>query len=215
MSQGGEIAADAVRDMLVGLADALQDAQGTLTEAARTSDAGHGYEIPYLDFAFEVEFSEESEANQPTRLRLLPKARRHLDDAGRETRITSSISGRLATVPAHGGRPETLLDLGLSDMEGRARRQRLDIQVSSMAGERLGGVPVSLQVDVEMTERLLGYRPSAEQRLSILPSQRLTTSEDGSAHLVVELASLRRKQVVVQVESRGAIGRVLLPGDLS
>lgn len=215
MSQGGEIAADAVRDMLVGLADALQDAQGTLTEAARTGDGGHGYEIPYLDFAFEVEFSEESEANRPTRLRLLPKARRHVDETERETRITSSISGRLATVPAQGGRPETLLDLDVSPVEGRARRERLDILVSSMAGERLGGVPVSLQVDVEMTERLLGYRPTAQQRLSLLASQRLTTREDGSARLVVELAALRGKQVVVQVESRGAIGRVLLPGDRS
>lgn len=215
MSQGGEIAADAVRDMLVGLADALQDAQGTLTEAARTGDGGHGYEIPYLDFAFEVEFSEESEANRPTRLRLLPKARRHVDETERETRITSSISGRLATVPAQGGRPETLLDLDVSPVEGRARRERLDILVSSMAGERLGGVSVSLQVDVEMTERLLGYRPTAQQRLSLLPSQRLTTREDGSARLVVELAALRGKQVVVQVESRGAIGRVLLPGDRS
>ncbi|MEQ6918136.1 hypothetical protein [Halomonas aquatica] len=215
MSKGGQVAADAVRDMLVGLADALQDAQGTLTEAARTSDAGHGYEIPYLDFAFEVEFTEETEADKPTRLRLLPKARRDVDDAGRETRISSSISGRLATVPAHGGRPETLLDLGLSALEGRAKRQRLDIQVSSMAGERLGGVPVSLQVDVEMTERLLGYRPSPQQRLSLLSSQRLTTREDGSTHLAVDIAPLRGKQVVVQVESRGAIGRVLLPGELS
>lgn len=215
MSKGGQVAADAIRDMLLGLADAMQDAQGTLSEAARTSDAGHGYEIPYLDFVFEVEFSEETEASQPTRLRLLPKARRQVDEAGRETRVTSSISGRLATVPAHGGRPETLLDLSLSAVEGRASRQRLDIQVSSMAGERLGGVPVSLQVDVEMTERLLGYRPSAQQRLSLLPSQRLTTREDGSAHLAVELSSLRGRQVVVQVESRGAIGRLLLPGEFS
>ncbi|MBB3183261.1 hypothetical protein FHR95_000802 [Halomonas fontilapidosi] len=215
MSQGGQIAADAVRDMLVGLADALQDAQGTLSEAARTGDAGHGYEIPYLDFAFEVEFHEEAEANQPTRLRLLPKARRDHQETGRETRISSSISGRLATVPSHGGRPETLLDLDVSAVEGRAKRERLDIQVSSMAGEQQGGVPVSLQVDVEMTEQLLGYRPSAQQRLSLLSSQRLTTREDGSAHLVIDLASLRGKQVVVQVESRGAIGRVLLPGDLS
>ncbi|WFM72883.1 hypothetical protein [Halomonas sp. CKK8] len=215
MSKGGQVAADAIRDMLLGLADAMQDAQGTLSEAARTSDAGHGYEIPYLDFVFEVEFSEETEASQPTRLRLLPKARRQADEAGRETRVTSSISGRLATVPAHGGRPETLLDLSLSAVEGRASRQRLDIQVSSMAGERLGGVPVSLQVDVEMTERLLGYRPSAQQRLSLLPSQRLTTREDGSAHLAVELSSLRGRQVVVQVESRGAIGRLLLPGEFS
>lgn len=215
MSQGGQIAADAVRDMLVGLADALQDAQGTLSEAARTGDAGHGYEIPYLDFAFEVEFHEETQADQPTRLRLLPKARRDHQEAGRETRITSSISGRLATVPSHGGRPETLLDLDVSAVEGRAKRERLDIRVSSMAGEQLGGVPVSLQVDVEMTERLLGYRPSAQQRLSLLSSQRLTTREDGSAHLVIDLASLRGKQVVVQVESRGSIGRVLLPGDLS
>lgn len=215
MSKGGQVAADAIRDMLLGLADAMQDAQGTLSEAARTSDAGHGYEIPYLDFVFEVEFSEETEASQPTRLRLLPKARRQVDEAGRETRVTSSISGRLATVPAHGGRPETLLDLSLSAVEGRASRQRLDIQVSSMAGERLGGVPVSLQVDVEMTERLLGYRPSAQQRLSLLPSQRLTTREDGSAHLAVELSSFSGRQVVVQVESRGAIGRLLLPGEFS
>ncbi|MDX1465853.1 MAG: hypothetical protein R3215_09165 [Halomonas sp.] len=215
MSQGGQIAADAVRDMLVGLADALQDAQGTLTEAARTGDAGLGYEIPYLDFAFEVEFSEEAEADRPTRLRLLPKARRDHRETERETRVTSSISGRLATVPARGGRPETLLDLAVTAVEGRARRQRLEVLVSSMAGERLGGVPVSLQVDVEMTERLLGYRPTAQQRLSLLSSQRLTTREDGRTDLVVDLASLRGKQVIVQVESQGAIGRIQLPGDRS
>lgn len=215
MSQGGQIAADAVRDMLVGLADALQDAQGTLSETARTGDSEHGYEIPYLDFVFEVEFTEETETNQPPRLTLLPRARRAQDESERETRITSSIAGRLATVPSHGGRPETLLDLGLSAVAGRAREQRLDILVSSMDGERLGGVPVSLQVDIEMTERLFGYRPSAQQRLSVLPSQRLTTRQDGSTHLIATLSPLRGKQVVVQVESKGAIGRVLLPGDSS
>ncbi|SDO70361.1 hypothetical protein SAMN04487957_11058 [Halomonas shengliensis] len=214
MSKGGEVVADAVREMLLGLADALDDAQSTLSETARTSDTGHGYEIPYLDFTFEVEFSEEqSQGDRPPRIALLPKARRAGGEGERETRISSSISGRLATVPVQGGRPETLLDLTLKPVDGRPRQWRLGVAVSNLAGERLPGVPVSLQVDAAMTEQLLGHRPSAEQRLGLLTTQRLTTGVEGGAELVIDTASLRGRRVVVQVEARGAIGRVILPGE--
>ncbi|NAW35740.1 hypothetical protein [Halomonas alimentaria] len=214
MSKGGEVVADAVREMLLGLADALDDAQSTLSETARTSDAGHGYEIPYLDFTFEVEFSEEeSQGDRPPRIALLPKARRARDDVERETRISSSISGRLATVPVQGGRPETLLDLTLLPVDGRRRQWRLGIEVSNLAGERLPGVPVALQVDAAMTEQMLDHRPSAEQRLGLLKTQRLITGVEGGAELIIDTAVLRGQRVVVQVEARGAIGRVILPGE--
>lgn len=214
MSKGGQLVTDSVRDMLLGLADALDDAQTTLMESARVSDAGHGFSIPHLDFTFEVEFAEEAQADtsQPARMRLLPKTRRASDESERELRISSSISGRLASVPVQGGQPETLLDLELQDVEGAPGKRRLIVRLSNTAAERLASVPVSLQVDSDMTERLKEPRPTSKERLGLLRTQRLTTDANGRAELVIDVAPLGSRKLVVQVEARGAIGRVILTG---
>ncbi|WP_404297031.1 hypothetical protein [Halomonas sp.] len=213
MSRGGQIAADAVRDMLVGLADALRTAQDTLSEAGRISEGGMGYEIPYLDFTFEVEFSEQT-SNQPSTaapiLKLFPRT--SSSGGNRETDITSRISGRLVSTPTHGGRPAALLEMALvHNADGPA----IDILLSNTAGERLTDAFIELQVDVDMTERLIGFRPTPTQRLALLPSQTVLTDEQGYVQLSLSTGSLGGKSVVVKAEAQGAVTRLIVGGSES
>jgi hypothetical protein len=214
MSRGGQIAADAVRDMLVGLADALRTAQDTLSEAGRISEGGMGYEIPYLDFTFEVEFSEQT-SNQPdTSLPVLKLFPRMSSSGGlnRETDITSRISGRLVSTPSHGGRPAALLEMVLvQNVDGPA----LDILLSNTAGERLTEAFIELQVDADMTERLIGFRPTPNQRLALLSSQTVLTDDQGYVQLPLSIGSLGGKQVVVKAEAQGAVTRLIVGGSES
>lgn len=214
MSRGGQIAADAVRDMLVGLADALRTAQDTLSEAGRISEGGMGYEIPYLDFTFEVEFSEQV-SNQPSTVAPLLKLFPRTSSSGglnRETEITSRISGRLVSTPTHGGRPAALLEMALvHDEHGPA----IDILLSNTAGERLTEAFIELQVDADMTERLIGFRPTPTQRLALLTSQTVLTDDQGYVRLPLSIGSLRGKQVVVKAEAQGAMTRLIVGGSES
>lgn len=213
MSGGGQVAADAVRDMLVGLADALRMAQDTLSEAGRVSDARLGYEIPYLDFTFEVEFSEqtarETSAGHLPLLKLAPRAGSSLV-ARQATEVTSRISGRLVATPSHGGRPAALLELSLVAAE---QGPAIEIQLGNTAGELLGDALVELQVDVEMTERLTGSRPEAGLRLEVLATQIALTNDRGVARVPVEMARLQGQRLVVKAESQGAMARMILGGD--
>lgn len=214
MSRGGQIAADAVRDMLVGLADALRTAQDTLSEAGRISEGGMGYEIPYLDFSFEVEFSEQT-SNQPEStlpiLKLFPRTSSS-GGLNRETDITSRISGRLVSTPTHGGRPAALLEMVLVTSEGGPV---LDILLSNTAGERLTEAIIELQVDADMTERLMGFRPTPAQRLELFSSQTVLTDEQGNVRLPLSTGALGGKQVVVKAESQGAVTRLIVGGSVS
>lgn len=214
MSRGGQIAADAVRDMLVGLADALRTAQDTLSEAGRISEGGMGYEIPYLDFTFEVEFSEETtnrSNNAATLLKLFPRTSSS-GGLNRETDISSRISGRLVSTPTHGGRPAALLEMALGHSDDG---QFIDILLSNTAGERLSEAYIELQVDADMTERLIGFRPTPAQRLALLSSQMVLTDDQGYAQLSLHTVPLSGKQVVVKAEAQGAVTRLIVGGSAS
>ena len=102
MSRGGQVTAEAVRQMLVELADALRTAQHALSADASSGEGGGGrmgYEIPYLDFSFEVEFtSKEGEGGVAPILALRPRfGPSPTTDTTKE--ITSQVSGRLVSVP--------------------------------------------------------------------------------------------------------------------
>lgn len=215
MSRGSKVTAEAIRQMLVGLAEALRTAQNSLTTEARSAELGGvGYEIPYLDFAFEVEFTsrEAEEGNPVVELRPRYGSPPMTNDA---KEITSRVAGRLVSVPPHGGKPAPRLDLRLQEV---GKDLLLLIQLTNAAGELLAGVPVALEVDVETTERLTGRRPAAEERLSLLETQVTRTDDDGQGRVKLDRASLNHgARVVVRAEARGASARIVIsdPGEVA
>lgn len=215
MSRGSQVTAEAIRQMLVGLAEALRTAQNSLATEARSGELGGvGYEIPYLDFAFEVEFtSQEEEEGNPVvvlRPRFGPSP---TTNATKE--ITSRVAGRLVSVPPHGGKPAPRLDLRLQEV---GKDLVLLIQLTNTAGEILAGAPVALEVDVETTERLTGRRPAADERLSLLATQMTRTDDEGQGRVKLDRASLSHGvRVVVRAEARGASARIVIsdPGEVA
>ena len=211
MSRGGQVTAEAVRQMLVGLADALRTAQDTLSADASSGEGGGGrmgYEIPYLDFSFEVEFSsKEGEGGAAPILALRPRfGSSPTTDTTKE--ITSQVSGRLVSVPPHDGKPAPLLDLRL---EGEGDGSILAVELTNLAGEIMSGVPVALELDLEMTERLMGRSPDAEERLTLLGTQVVRTDAAGRARVPLTPSVLGEGgRVVVRAEARGASARIVV-----
>ncbi len=215
MSRGGQVTAEAIRQMLVGLADALRTAQNSLAADAQSGELGGiGYEIPYLDFSFEGEFtSREEQEGQPI-LALRPRfGASPTTDTTKE--ITSRVAGRLVSVPPHGGSPTPLLDIRLVE-EGE--RLVLALRLTNAAGEVLSGTQVALQVDDDVTERLTGRRPSTEERLNLLAIQVIRTDGDGRGRVGLNPGALEDgARVVVHAEARGATARIIVsdPGGVA
>jgi hypothetical protein len=208
MSRGGRVTAEAVREMLVGLADALRTAQETLADSGRGGDPDSpAYAIPWLEFSFDVEFSSREEAAGSPLLTLRPRA----GGAHTATEISSRVSGRLVSVPRHGGRPAPLLELRPVDGEdGRS----VEVALANSAGEVLAGARVALEVDADMTERLTGTPPAAELRLGLLAAQTVRTDAGGHARVVVNAHRLASGQrVVLRAEAEGATARIVIAGD--
>lgn len=210
MSRGGQVTAEAVRHMLVGLADALRTAQETLSSDARGGDGGgRGYDIPYLDFAFEVEFtSREGEDSTPI---LALRPRFGVGTSSSTTKdVTSRVSGRLVSVPPHGGRPAPRLDLRL---RGEGNSLELEIELTNTAGEALVGVLVALEVDADMTERLTGRLPDSEERLSLLASQAVRTDAEGRARVpILQQGLAPEHRIVIRGEAVGSSARIIVAG---
>jgi hypothetical protein len=209
MSRSRRVTAEAVREMLVGLADALRTAQETLSDSGRGGDAsGPAYAIPSLDFSFHVEFSsrEETPGGAPL-LMLRPRP----GGTHTTTEVSSRISGRLVSVPRHGGRPAPLLELrAMDDEAGRS----VEVALANTAGEVLAGAQVALEVDADMTERLTGKLPSADLRLGLLSAQIVRTDAGGHAHVAVDASRLATgERVVLRAEAEGVSARIVIAGE--
>ena len=193
--------AEAIAQLLGGLAEAVADAQEAMAEIPAADAFGRPlpvYQIPSLDFTFEIEAFE-----TPARPGVLPLLRIAPLTAGRPGgSIQSKISGRIVAVPPNGGLPEARILLAFSDSV-------LRLQLSNALGERLAGETLELEFDAAASQALHGTSLSAEARLRLLGEQRLTTDADGATRTAVDTSVLSGgRTAVILVRGAGNEARI-------
>lgn len=205
MSEAAKTSAEAISSLLTGLASALTDAQEAMADLPPTDAFGRPmpvYQIPELNFSFEIETVETKSAN-PNATAL---ARYSLQPSttGPKGSITSTISGRIVAIPPNGGLPETQIIVTQGD-------RTLNVQLVNSAGELLQNTLVELEFDADASNALHGVTLTPARRLSLLGSQQVTTDTSGKAETTVKRSNLQAGQsAVVLVRAAGAETRVTI-----
>lgn len=203
MSIAAKTSAEAISSLLTGLASALTDAQEAMADLPPTDAFGRPmpvYQIPELNFSFEIETVETSTRGTNnailSRYSLLPST------SGPKGSITSTISGRIVAIPPNGGLPETQIIVTQST-------GMLDVQLINSAGELLQNTAVQLEFDAEASDALHGVTLTPARRLSLLGSLQVTTDANGVAQAPIKRSALQAGQsAVVLVRAAGAETRI-------
>lgn len=200
MSDAAKTSAEAIASLLTGLAGAVTDAQAEMAEMPPTDAFGRPlpvYQIPHLDFSFEIEIERATEGDDGRSFwSLLPAAKPPKD------KISSTISGRIVAVPPNGGLPETRILVTQSP-------KALTVQLVNAAGEILPDALVELEFDAASSEALHKTDLTPAKRLRLLGSQQVSTNAEGVATAPVRRSVLPQgKSAVVLIRAGGAETRV-------
>lgn len=200
MSDAAKISAEAISALLTGLSSALTNAQLNMAEVPPTDAFGRSmpmYQIPELDFTFEIETVDASDATS-SKYELRP-AQQGLNSA-----ISSTISGKIVAVPPNGGLPETRILVTQSS-------STLDVQLVNTAGELLTNTLVEMEFDADASAALHNTTLTPARRLSLLENQQVTTDGDGMAKTKIKRSNLAVNQsAIVLVRAAGAETRVTI-----
>lgn len=173
MPEASHVSTEAISSLLTGLARAAAEAQELLADVPLQDSFGRPlptYQIPHLDFTFEIETVRQSTTGGgPFVLSIRPATQ-----GSKEETMTSTVSGRLVAVPANAGLPRTSIVTGQTE-------STLDIQLTNTAGEILIDTPIELAFDPEASLALYDTELTANQRLNLLGAQIVTTDERGEA----------------------------------
>jgi hypothetical protein len=205
MSDTANVSAHAISGLLTGLAGAMTDAQQLMSETPPSDVFGRPlptYQIPHLDFTFEIEtVSKRKGDGSLAGVELRPTAK-----TGSTESITSTISGRMVSVPPNGGLPRTTVQVTQAATS-------LNIQLLNTAGEVLPGAVVELEFDAEASAALYDTTLPGSARLQLLSSQQVTTDVDGAAVAGIDRTRIPDgKQAVILVRGGGAETRVAVAG---
>lgn len=200
MSDAAQVSADAISSLLTGLARALGDAQELMAEVPTQDSFGRplpSYQIPHLDFNFEIETVRESTSGTTFGFALRPAAR-----GSQEESVTSTVSGRLVAVPANAGLPRTTIVVTQAE-------STLEIRLGNTAGEVLVDTPVELAYDPSASLALYGTELTASQRLNLLGAQVATTDEAGVASAPITRSVLTASaKAVILIRAAGSETRI-------
>ena len=205
MTDAASTNAQAIASLLTGLAKALTDAQEELAETPPTDAFGRSlpsYQIPHLDFSFDIETTRTEDANGGSPLiSLFPTAKASPTDT-----ISSSISGRIVAIPPHGGLPETRILV-------TQQETGLDVQLLNTAGELLPNTLVELELDADASVALHNTTLTPAQRVALFDAQQIATDERGVATAGIKRSELGNgAKAVVLVRAAGAETRITITG---
>lgn len=207
MPDAANVSAEAIASLLTGLAGALSDAQVQMSEQPPVDAYGRSmpvYQIPHLDFEFEIEtVRQSSDTAEVGRLMLRPASNTSARD-----KISSTIRGRLVAVPASGV-PQVQISIDQTD-------DGLHIVLSNSAGETLANTPVEFELDAAASEALYDTTLNAADRLTLLDRQVVVTNAKGQASATVQRSSIPSgKSVVIVVRSGRTAVRTTVARDVA
>lgn len=207
MPDAAQVSAEAISALLTGLAGALTDAQELMSDLPPTDAFGRPlptYQIPHLDFKFEIETVQKSSSTGGfLGFQIRPTS------ATPSSTVSSTISGRLVAVPPNGGLPQTQILITQTETG-------LQIQLVNTAGEVLANAPVELEFDAAASLALYETTLEPSDRLALLESQQVVTNIDGLASAPVERASIPAgKSAVILVRAGGSVTRIAVSHEVS
>lgn len=207
MPNAAQVSAEAISALLTGLAGALTDAQELMSELPPTDGFGRAlptYQIPHLDFKFEIEtVRKTSSAGGFLGFQLRPAS-----TAPSET-ISSTISGRLVAVPPNGGLPQTQILITQTESD-------LQIRLVNSAGEVLANAAVELEFDAAASAALYETALEPNDRLALLESQQVVTDTEGLALAAIQRSSIPvGKSAVILVRAGGSVTRIAVNREVS
>lgn len=204
MTDAASTNAQAIASLLTGLAKALTDAQEELSEAPPTDAFGRAlpsYQIPHLDFTFEIETTRKEQGDSPfARFAIVPTGK----TSASNSTVSSSISGRVVAVPPHGGLPETRIVVTQT-------KTTLDVQLLNTAGELLPNTLVELEFDPDASLALHNSTLTPAKRRGLFEAQQVATDDTGSVSAKVKRSQLATGQkAVVLLRAAGSETRVTI-----
>lgn len=187
----------ALQDILMGIADSLNEAQEALRSAPPYDALGRPntlYQLPYLDFSLKVtsEFESEQSADpeadprKAIRFRSVKEVATTKNTSSR-TEILSTISGRFVASVPNEGLPQTIIDVRAINpvvTKDGYYQYDLEVQLSNAAGEKLIDSVVEFNFDEDASAAL-----NASQTLSLplFSTSEVKTDATGIARSSVKL----------------------------
>lgn len=188
----------ALKDILLSLADGLNEAQEELRSVPPVDELGRPntiYQLPYLDFSLQVtsEFEQEQEAGTatvPKKSHLRFRAAESVPPAGQtntRTEVFSTISGRFVASVPNEGLPQLEPEVEVSTPKPRGNSNRLYAEVTvtlrNSVGELITNHMVHFDYDQETSEAV------NKQALSIKPAfDPAEARTDANGQMTVELS---------------------------
>ncbi len=182
---------ESLEALLVSIADGVRDAQNALNSTPPLDAFGRPmatYHLPYLDFDLHVEMETVTTPNNLSRLWIKPAGA----STSSERSVTSTISGRLISVPPGEGLPTPVLTVS-SKLEKNLQNKstyKIIVTASNSSGETLVGQSIELNINVDASIRL-----SKAEKITLpeklkgvnLTDVILVTDESGMAETVLTI----------------------------
>jgi len=209
----------ALKDILLALADGLNDAQEELRSVPPFDEQGRPntlYQLPYLDFGLQVisKFEQETTTTQTTtsnnalarrgRLRFAVTPAKE-EDVVQTTEVFSKISGRFTAVVPNDGLPQLVINVTLDEpkaINAYSARIGVNISVENTSGETVEGAKVELNFDAESTNAVNGSAFAATKLPSFDPAEAYT-DPNGQCRTDLKVPRDVSYQVVVFTVSSG------------
>ncbi len=182
---------ESLEALLVSIADGVRDAQDALNSAPPVDAFGRPmatYHLPYLDFNLYVEMNTVATQNNSNRLWMKPADANTLS----ERSVTSTISGRLISVPPGEGLPTPVLTIS-SRLEKKLQNKstyKITVTASNSSGEILVGQSIELNINIDASTRLSkaqGIALPEKLKGANLTDVILVTDQSGMAETVLTI----------------------------
>jgi hypothetical protein len=197
MSSTPSINTVALQEILLGLADGLNDAQRKLRSMAPYDEYGRPntlYQVPYMDFTLQVttEFQSVVESSGVSTAKVLfqtaPKSST-TSTTTNNVEIFSSISGRFVAVLPNDGLPQTVIQVITNTpvADGSFYDIKLDVYLSNTAGEKLVNSLVEFNYDDLASQPFNTGLPAGPAIMPTFSEAEVYTDANGLCSTVVTL----------------------------
>ncbi|AJQ97770.1 hypothetical protein [Gynuella sunshinyii] len=211
MSDSSQFVAESLEELLVAIANGVREAQEALSEAPPFDAYGRPlptYHLPYLDFDLKVDLNTVETSGGLRALRVLPIG----GSQNTTQKISSSLTGRLVSIPAGDGLPVPVLTL--NSTRTAARQHALNLSLSNSAGEILQNAQVEINFDLATSQQLSQTQGINLKNLgtSRLTQAILVTDEQGQAatELTIDSNLPAKASIVITAEFDQRISRIVV-----
>lgn len=197
----------ALQDILLGIAESLNEAQQALRDAPPYDALGRPntmYQLPYLDFNLKVTSEFESEQAQTAeeqprkaiRFRSAKEVATTKNNTSARTEILSTISGRFVAAVPNEGLPQTIIQVkngAASVTQDGYYQQELEVQLSNAAGERLVDSIIEFNYDAEASAAL-NQGTIIDEPAVIFAKSEVKTDSNGLAKTSISMLNMQIDQ---------------------